>query len=253
MASSSSLAGYRGHSFTAPISGVARTFDVYSRGEGPPIVLVQELPGIGPETLRLAERLVEAGFAVELPHLFGPLGEVTVTGNLVRVMCMRREFSLFSRNRSSPITEWLRALCRDVRIRRGHAGVGVIGMCLTGNFAISLMGEETVRAAVAAQPSLPVLAQRSLHMSPAEAAAAKAKLAVEGPMLVYRFEGDRLCGAAKFAALDEAFNDGQTCLDLKTLPGDGHSVFTLDFVDEAGHPTRAALEEVIAYFRSRLL
>jgi dienelactone hydrolase len=245
--------GYTQRSFQAPLSeGPSVTHDVYERGEGPPVVLVQELPGIGPETLRLADRLVAAGHRVVLPHLFGPLGRVSILGNLGRVFCMRRELQLLARNRSSPIVEWLRALCRDVRDQRGVRGVGVIGMCLTGNFAITLMADDSVLAAVASQPSLPPAPLRGLHMSASEIQAARVGLTAKGSMLAFRFAGDRLCTAKKFAALASAFNDGEERIRLVTLPGPGHSVLTLDFVDEQGHPTREALEAVLEYFGRRL-
>ena len=63
-----------------------------------------------------------------------------------------------------------------------------------------------------------------------------------------------MCNATKFRAIDEAFNDqGVTRVVTHTLPGKGHSVLTLDFVDESGHPTRAALDEILAYFAHQLL
>jgi dienelactone hydrolase len=174
-------------------------------------------------------------------------------GNFARVFCMRREFSLFSSNKSSPIVEWLRSLCREVRDRTGTPGVGVIGMCLTGNFAISLMGDESVLAGVASQPAMPFHSQSALHMSDAEVTAARESLEESNPMLALRFEEDKMCSAAKFASIDEAFNsDGRERVCMKTLPGKGHSVLTLDFVDQAGHPTHTALAEVIEYFQGQL-
>lgn len=225
--------------------------DVYERGAGPPIVLIQELPGIGEETLRLADKLVAAGYRVVLPHLFGPLGH-TSPANLLRVFCMRREFAVFASDESSPIVDWLRALCRDVRSSAKVPGVGVIGMCLTGNFALTLMGDESVLAAVASQPSMPFAKQRSLHMSAQEIGATRARLETNGPMLSFRFARDPICRAAKFAAIDAAFNQGKERVRLETLPGAGHAVLTRDFVDEAGHPTHAALQSVLAYFERRL-
>ena len=72
-------------------------------------------------------------------------------------------------------------------------------------------------------------------------------------MLAYRFKKDPLCPGAKFKALNAAFNDdGKTRIKLTTLPGEGHSVLTGHFVDEAGHPTRAALDEVIGCFKEKL-
>ncbi|NND69509.1 MAG: dienelactone hydrolase [Halioglobus sp.] len=242
-------------SFTATIAGKHEvTHDIYYRGNGPPVVLIQELPGIGKETLRLADKLVEAGFSVVLPHLFGPLEKTSMAGNLVRVMCMRKEFALFAANRSSPIVDWLRALCKDVRDSRNAKGVGVIGMCLTGNFAISLIGDDSVLAAVSSQPAMPFHRQDALHMSEDEVQQARHGLEQSGPMLGFRFEGDKLSTKAKFACIQAAFNDdGVERVRLCTLPGDGHSVFTLDFVDEQGHPTHEALEQVIEYFNERLI
>ena len=166
---------------------------------------------------------------------------------------MRREFALFSSNKSSQIVDWLKALCNDVRDSRQAAGVGVIGMCLTGNFAISLIGDDSVLAAVAAQPAMPFHKQDALHMSANEVKQSRAALDRKGPMLAYRFEEDKMSTAMKFDCIHEAFNsDGKERVSLNTLPGKGHSVLTLDFVDEAGHPTQQALETIISYFRENL-
>ncbi len=245
---------YQRRVFSAPLqNGHIATHDVYTRGDGPPIVLMQELPGIAVETLRLADNLREAGHRVVMPHLFGPLGRTAVVGNTVRVLCMRKEFSMMARNESSPIIDWLRALCRDVRDRCDVPGVGVIGMCLTGNFAITLMGDDSVLAAVASQPALPSIPQRCIHMSPAQITAAKRGMDRSGPMYAFRFEEDPLVRLSKFAAFDRAFNDGgKKRLRLEVLPGKGHSVLTLDFVDKEGHPTQRALQKVLGYFAERL-
>lgn len=245
---------YQCFSFEAA-GGRGKTFrhDVYRRGTGSPVVLIQELPGIGRETLRLADRLVEQGFAVVLPHLFGPLGKTSIAGNTLRVFCMRREFELFARNRSSPIVDWLKALCRQLKSDSGARGVGVIGMCLTGNFAISLMADDAVLAAVASQPSLPLAIPSALHMSASELSAVKAGIDRNAPIMALRFADDRLCSAEKFAAIDRALNTpSQQRVELKTLPGEGHSVLTIDFVDREGEPTHQALQNVLAYFKRQL-
>lgn len=243
--------GYDKQAFTAPVAGGADiTHDVYSKGDGPVVVIIQELPGIGPQTLRLADHFEANGFHVVLPHLFGPLGRTSMLGNTIRVMCMRREFKLLEKQGTSPVVDWLRALCRRVAAERGVSGTGVIGMCLTGNFAISMMADEHVLAGVASQPSMPFFDQASLHMSADDIA--EVRIAIGDPMLAYRFEGDPLCTAEKFAALDRAFNDDRQRIRLVSLPGKGHSVLTLDFVDEAGHPTRQALDDITAYFTAHL-
>lgn len=240
--------------FSSQISGGHNvSHEIYSRGVGPPVVLIQELPGIGEETLRLADRLVDRGFEVILPHLFGPIGKTSMGGNLARVFCMRKEFSLFSANRSSPIVDWLKALCNEVRDSRGASGVGVIGMCLTGNFAISLIGDDSVLAAVASQPAMPLHKQNALHMSDAEISRSRDALDEKGPMLGFRFKDDKACTAKKFECIHETFNnDGKERIKLETLPGNGHSVLTLDFVDEDRQPTREALNAVLEYFDQKL-
>ncbi len=247
------LDGYTRSSFSAPSSkGATLRHDVYARGDGPVVVLVQELPGIGPETLRLADRLVERGFSVVLPHLFGPLGRLSMKGNLARVICMRREFALLASRRTSPVVAWLRALCRSIKEERGVPGVAVIGMCLTGNFAMALMVDEAVLAGVASQPSLPLHDQSALHLADADIAVIRERLDRLGPMMALRFEGDSLCAPARFAAIDAAFNDDRERVRLRTMPGPGHAVLTLDFVDEDGHPTRDAFEELVGYFEDAL-
>lgn len=238
--------------------GHAIRHDVYTRGQGPSVVVIQELPGIGQSTLRLADKLVDAGFEVVMPHLFGPIGKVQVGKNLLRVFCLTKEFSLFAKNRSSPIVDWLKALCRSVRSdnisRNPNAaqGVGVIGMCLTGNFAISLMADDSVLAAVSSQPSMPFSSSSALHMSDIDIVEIKSNIDKNEPIKVLRFDGDWMCKASKFQSLNDTFNDNAERLHFRTLPGKKHSVLTQDFVDKAGHPTHDALLEVIEYFRRSL-
>lgn len=199
------------------------------------------------------DELVNAGFEVVLPHLFGPIGKVSMLGNLARVFCMRREFNVFTANESSPIVDWLKALCKKVQSDRNVAGVGVIGMCLTGNFAISLMADDSVLAAVASQPSLPIAKSNNLHMSVGDIEAVNAGIDATAPIKAYRFERDSLCNADKFKCIHEALNSGGVeRIELNVIPGKGHSVLTLDFVDEANHPTRCALDEILSYFSTQL-
>lgn len=248
------IVNYQKSSFSSTVStGKAITHDIYTIGIGAPIVLIQELPGIGKETLRLADKFVAQGFQVVLPHLFGPLERTSTFGNLVRVFCMRKEFRLFSANQSSPIVDWLKALCRKVKTDNNAKGVGVIGMCLTGNFAISLMADESVLASVSSQPAMPLGKAGALHMSSADITQIKENIERVGcPMIAMRFEKDPMSPKVKFKCIHETFNSDKERVQLKTLPGKGHSVLTLDFVDEAGHPTHQALQEVIAYFTKQL-
>lgn len=229
--------------FAAPLnSGGEVRHDVHVKGSGPPILLLQELPGIGPETLSLAERLIAAGFTVYLPHFFGTFGRTTLIRNAARLFCVRREFNMFLKGRQSPIAAWMRALGHHIREREGASGIGVIGMCLTGSFALTLMADDAVLGAVASQPALPVLGGDALHMDADDIAGARAGMSVKGPALAMRYRNDRTAPARLMRSLEAAFGDG---LDTVEYPGNRHSLLTLHFHDPAYH-------RVEAYFRARL-
>ncbi|MEX0285864.1 MAG: dienelactone hydrolase family protein [Paracoccaceae bacterium] len=228
--------------FTARMSnGRDAAHEVYVKGDGPPILLMQELPGIGPETLALVDRLVAAGFRVYLPHFLGTFGKVTMMRNTIRVLCVRREINVFLKGRQSPFADWFRALARHIRERDAAKGVGVIGMCLTGSFALTLMADDAVLGGVASQPALPIMSRGRLHMSDQDIAAARAGMAEKGPGLAMRFKGDKLVKDDLWAAIERAFGE-----DLETVQfdGDDHSLLTIDF-------HQPAYDRVEAYFRER--
>ncbi|NOC84326.1 MULTISPECIES: dienelactone hydrolase family protein [unclassified Ruegeria] len=222
-------------------SGQSTTHDVYVGGEGPPILILQELPGIGPETLALSAKLNASGFRVYLPHLFGTYGKVEMGKNMARLFCVRREFNIFARGKQSPIAGWMRALTREIKQRENSAGVGVIGMCLTGSFALTLMAEDAVLGGVASQTALPILGGRHLHMSAEDIGAASAGMAAKGPGLAMRYSEDKLAPKKLMRALEQAFGN---LLETVEYPGKDHSLLTLDFHEPA-------YQRVDAYFKAR--
>lgn len=225
----------------AMTSGKTATHDVYAGGEGPPILILQELPGIGPETLDLAKRLNGAGFRVYLPHMFGTYGKVTMGRNMARLFCVRREVNMFLKGRQSPIAGWMRSLAAEIKSRDNAAGVGVIGMCLTGSFALTMMAEDAVLGGVASQPALPIFGGDELHMSPNDVAQARAGMATKGPGLAMRYAGDKLAPKRLMCALQDAFGDD---LETQEYEGKDHSLLTLDFHEPA-------YQRVQDYFRAR--
>jgi dienelactone hydrolase len=256
------LAGFDQFSFTH--DGATRT--VYRRGSGPGVVIMHEIPGITPPVAEFARRVADAGFTAFLPHMFGtpgkPLSTLYMVEQLARV-CISREFRVFAKGESSPITEWLRALCRRAHAECGGPGVGAIGMCLTGNFALALMVDETVMAPVLSQPSLPFPLTKdhraALHISDDQLAAVKRRVQQGCPVLGLRFTADPACPPERFATLRRELGDGFEAIEIDSSPGNphgiskkAHSVVTNDLIDEEGHPTRAALERVLALFRERL-
>lgn len=257
-----------------PISGfdaTPLTFDgrervVYRRGQGRAVIVMAEVPGITPQVARFATRVADAGFSVWMPQLFGtplrPLSPASVAETLARV-CISREFRLLAAHRSSPIVDWLRALARHAHAECGGPGVGAIGMCLTGNFALAMMLDAPVIAPVLSQPSLPggfTHAQRSgLHASPREIAAAHDKIDHEGARILgLRFKQDPMCRAERFARLREEFGEAFESIEIDARHANpramkpAHSVVTTHLIDKAGEPTRAALERVLAFLKEKI-
>jgi dienelactone hydrolase len=228
---------------------------------------MHEVPGIYPAVGEFAERVVDAGFHVALPELFGTTGRELsagyMAGSLLRA-CISREFHVLASRRSSPITVWLRALCRSLHAECGGRGVGALGMCLTGNFALALMVDPCVMAPVLSQPSLPfplgAERRRALHLSDADLETVRRRVKEDGAKVVgLRFTHDPACPAERFQRLRDELGDGFEGLEIDSsrgnangIPGSAHSVVTKDLVDEAGHPTRAALDRVLAFFAERL-
>lgn len=256
------LEGFTESSFSH--EGKSRT--VFRKGTGPGVVVMHEIPGIIPEVRRFAERVADAGFTVFVPHLFGEVGRPFSNGYVLQQSlraCISREFALFAAHRSSPMCDWLRALCRHVHAELGGRGVGAVGMCITGNFALALMADAPVMAPVLSQPSLPVgLGKRhrfGLHVSPEELAAAKKRAAEGVGVLGLRFTHDPLCPDERFQCLREEFGPAFEGIEIDSSPGNphghprtAHSVLTGDLIDEEGQPTRAALERVLQFLHTRL-
>lgn len=250
----------------SPMTFDGQTRDVYRRGSGPGIVVMHEIPGITPTVARFATIVADAGFSVLVPNLFGTPGREMsrpyALGQLARA-CVSREFRVFAANDTSPIVSWLRALCAAAHAELGGPGVGAIGMCLTGNFALALMVDESMLAPVLSQPSLPIglsrSAHRGLHVSDEDLAVVKRRAAAGARLLGLRFTNDRMCPGERFDRLREELGTAFEAIEIDSSPGNAaripttaHSVVTHDLVDEAGHPTRIALDRVLSFFAERL-
>ena len=245
-------------------AGAERT--VYRKGTGPAVVIMHEVPGIAPEVARFARYVADAGFTVFMPHLFGtpgkPLSTAYGAAQMVRA-CISREFYVLAENRASPITDWLRALAKRAFDEIAGKGVGAIGMCLTGNFALTMTLDPWVVAPVLAQPSLPLPLTRqkraALHASPEAVANAQRRTRSDGLAIVgLRFVGDPFCRRERFDALERAFGAAFERIELPDsaanpdAPKPPHSMLTTHLIDREGEPTRAALDRVIGFFRERL-
>ena len=237
---------------------------VYRRGQGPAVIVIHEMPGLHPSVIRFADRVAAAGMTVFLPVLFGEPGkDVSVgyaIGEMLKAICIRREFAVWATDRSSPIVDWLRALARKVHAECGGKGVGAVGMCFTGGYALAMMTEPAVVAPVLSQPSNPLLGKakaRKIDASPAEIKCAKDRFEKEDlSMIGLRFYGDSVVPDGRFEMLKETFGRRFEAYefekkDANPASGRAHSVLTLDMVDKPGSPTKRAEERVIEFFKQR--
>ncbi|WP_426419736.1 dienelactone hydrolase family protein [Bradyrhizobium genosp. A] len=243
---------------------------VHVSGDGPAVIVLPEIPGITPHVARFARWVREAGFTVYVPSLYGRDGEpatAEIGEAIFKRACVSAEFRAFGAGGSSPVTKWLRALAKLAHEECGGPGVGAIGMCFSGNFALTMMLEPSMLAPVLSQPALPLDVDGGLEIAPDELTAVRERLDREDlTVMAYRFEGDRFCKAQRFAAYQEALGDrfiGRVLPDSAANPDmpdfsekvvqSPHHVVTAHLIDEEGQPTRKARDEILAFFVRRLV
>ena len=249
--------------------------DVYRKGHGPAVLVLTEMPGISPMVLGFADRLVALGCTAVVPDLFGQAGRDPDAGSVlsraayiagsVASVCIRREFTLLAAGSTAPVIGWLRALAAREHERCGGPGVGVVGMCFSGGFALAMATDPRVLAPVLSQPSQPVgpgrRARRSIDCSEGDLRVVSERCARDGlRVLGLRFRGDPFVPSERFEFLREKLGDGFVAVELSQADGHPdspmprhHSVLTRDLIDEPGEPTRAALDQVLDLLRGKLL
>ena len=248
---------------------------VYRRGTGPAVVVIAEIPGITPKVVEFADRVAGIGCTAVLPHLFGEpgrdpfagggrLGSVRYALSSLVPTCISREFTVLATGRTSPVIDWLRALAAAEHQRCGGPGVGAVGMCFTGGFALAMATSPTLLAPVLSQPSLPfgptVKWRRTIDISEADLGVVKQRCAAEGlEVLGLRFTGDRLVPSERFEFLRDELGDAFVAVELDDADANPasqmppHSVLTEHLIDEPGQATLAALDQVLDLFRRKLL
>lgn len=252
-----------------------KTRAVYRSGTGPAVIVIAELPGITPKVLDFARRVAAIGCTAVLPHLFGTpgrdpdpkahgaVGTAAYMASTFLPLCVSREFIMMARGKTPPVVNWLRALAADEHARCGGPGVGAIGMCFTGGYALAMATDDRLLAPVLSEPANPFPVtpsrRRSIDISRTDLDVVKNRCAHQGlPVLGLRFKGDRLVPPERFdflrAELGEAFIavelDDSSANPAGLMPP--HSVVTEHLIDEPGQPTRAALDQVLELFRTRL-
>ena len=234
-------------------SADGRTRRVYSRGSGPGVIVIHEIPGITPRVAAFGNDVAEAGFTVTMPSLVGRPGRA-VSGGYVAVsmfkVCVAREFTNWALQRTSPIISWLRALAADLHASAGGPGVGAVGMCFSGGFALGMMVDATMVAPVLSQPSMPFAAGKAarhadLNLSPDDALRVAERAAAGCEVLGLRFDQDKLVGG-RFDSLRALLGDAFIAVELPSTSKRDHSVLT----EQRDEPS---VERVIEFLRAKLL
>ena len=244
------------------------TKDVYWQGSGPAVVIMTEMPGITPNVAAFARRVVAAGYTVALPDLFGEAGREESNGYIFKSMakgCVSKEFVAFAREKTSPVVTWMRALVAEAHQRAGgDRGVGVVGMCFTGGFALALAVDPLVTVPVMSQPSLPLPLTKShradLGMSNDDLAVVVERARADEICAVgLRFTNDPVVPKERFERLRAELGDAFIGVEIDSSPDNphgfekqAHSVLTTEWRDEAGFPTAEAHDLVLQHFAARL-
>ncbi len=251
----------------APFSGGGYTHDVYRKGAGPGVVLIPEIPGIHPGVLGLGNHLVDNGFTVAMPSLFGEPGKpktgLYILSSIARA-CVAREFAAFATNKQRPVSLFLRALARDLNASTPGKGVGVIGQCFTGGFALAAAVDDSVLAPVLSQPSVPLPVGRARRADPglseSELATVADRCASDGLCaLALRFSEDNVVPRERFATLKARLGDAFEVIEIDSGPGNAggfakgaHSVLTDEVREVDGQPAYEARKRVVQFLTERL-
>jgi dienelactone hydrolase len=226
-----------------------RTHDTYRKGSGPGVIVIHELPGMTPDVIAFGEEVVEAGHTVVMPHLFGQVEQAPSATAMVRSLgsvCVSREFTTFALGRTAPLAGWLRSLARDLHSELGGPGVGAVGMCFTGGFALAMMVDEAVAAPVVAQPSVPFAVGRArgadLNLSASDLEAVRARANAGCTVLGLRYRQDPATGT-RFETLRRELGENFVAVEFE---GKGHATLT-------EHRQQAAVDRVLAFLGDRLL
>jgi dienelactone hydrolase len=251
----------------APFTGGGYTHDVYRRGTGPGVVLIPEIPGIHPGVLALGNHLVDNGFTVAIPSLFGEPGKPATAGYTAATIaraCVAREFAAFATNKQRPVSLFLRALARDLNASTPGKGVGVIGQCFTGGFALAAAVDDSVLAPVVSQPSVPFplgsARRRDPGLSESELAKVADRCANEGLCAMgLRFSADNMSPRERFTALRERLGDAFEVIEIDSGLGNehgfgkmAHSVLTDEVREVDGQPAYEARKRVVEFLAARL-
>lgn len=216
------------------------------------IVLLHEISGLTDDTLKFAERLAQEGNIVHAPILFG--GKPATTGWSKFKNSLYISFSPAWPTLRTAVTARalpkLRALVREIQTQNPQQPVVVIGMCLTGSLPVALANEAGVQMIVCCQPAVPFWPKSHKRRADLGLAEEDRKRGFEAlnargiEVLAVRFDGDDISTKERLDALRDGVKDAKK-FHRPALPGEQHSVFTSDYSDREGAPTKRAFDDLI--------
>jgi hypothetical protein len=242
----------------APFEADGLTFDVLRHvvPGAATVILLHELAGHGEPTIAVADRLVASGFTVAMPVLLTPAdprpGLRDAVRNARRVW-VSETFAGLARRADRPVTRWIRSLAAHEAAVSGRP-VGVIGMCLTGCFALAAAVDTSVGAAVASQPLVPPTYfgwTDDLAMSNETLDDLVDRAEAGFCVRALRFSRDPLSRRRRIRFLGEMLPNAQI-VEVPTWNPGRHSVLAAATRAREGTPLHAALAGTIEYLRAQL-
>lgn len=236
--------------FKFPSHGIQKT--IYRSKHGTmPLLILHELPGMSPSFLHYCRDMIGKDFRVYAPLLFKSPNE-KMSQIQQRLFCISREFKQLFTLRSvdedgAPFASWLLALVSEVSKQNPEKKIGVVGMCLTGSFAIAAIVHPSVNAAISCQPSYPFFRNietlglsKTQRQEVADRASSLSIPCAKG----YRYKGDRICRASHMRALKSVLGSSFEC--FPELAGSQHSTLT------SGSRNPEVFRDVLEFLNKRL-
>ncbi|MEO5710266.1 MAG: dienelactone hydrolase family protein [Nocardioidaceae bacterium] len=224
------------------------THPTYRKGSGPGVVVIHEIPGMTPDVIAFGDEVAAAGFTVVMPHLFGEPEAPSTLKQVAKVLprlCVNKEFTKLALQETTPVAVWLRSLARELHGELGGPGVGALGMCFTGGFALAMMVDDSVAAPVLCQPSAPfAIGKRrggDLNLSPADLEIVKLRASQGCSVLGLQYRRDPATGT-RFDTLRHELGDNFVAVEFE---GRGHATVT-------EHRQQEAVDRILAFFTARL-
>ena len=255
-------AGFSSSAFEHPTSlGPIVRRVVRFEAPGPTVILIHEVPGLSASTFAIAAVLIEHGYRVVMPALLDaagpPGGRGAGAATMIR-LCVSRELAALASGRTGAIVEWLRGLAAAEGKATAGRPVGVVGMCMSGGFALAMIPFSPVSAAVLSQPALPfVLApwRSDLGLSGDDLVELRARVGAGECVRALRFSRDRISPRKRMRLLQRTLPAAE-CVEIETSNPRLHSVLgrAVDrtLKGRLGEDVQRALDDTIAFLDRHL-